>query len=303
MEQEINNTGYEQQVSEQQQYGYPEQQYTTGPAYREQPQQQQAYYEEAPRYTAADLLGQEFAGTRAASFKSIEDLAKSYNNLVSLMGSRLEDLPPAQKAEFAKAIGISGFNVPKNATEYKIDVNKAHASKYADSLKTAAYEMRLSQEQATDMAELLEGFGQSIVQNIASSIQQKALGYIEASKKAFGDKLNSVVQSSEYVAEKIIPHVCGMSGEAFFNLLAQHGLVGHPAILALLNHVGSLYAQGRGSITGGIPAGTYTTGGNDLSFYQTPQAQRILANKQHSQYKEYYNGLIEAATRAAQLNR
>lgn len=251
-------------------------------------------------YTLLDLIGPEFSGTKAASFNSLEDLAKSYNNLVSLMGERVEKLTPEQRSELINSIGMKDSlvaaerNIPKLATDYRINADDPDLVK---AMQVAAHAMGLSQEQATNMTELVSNVGESVLQDVEGSLQSTALDYVEQSRQAFGAYLEEVISSSEYVAENIIPRICGMDGESFLYLLGQHGLAGHPAILALLNHVGDLYAHGRGSITSGVPAGTYAAGSSNLSFFETPEAQKILANKSHPRYNEYYQALMDTASR------
>lgn len=308
MENETNTgyTGYNQTSIPQEQQPVYGQQHGDGQQQQYNQPYMQQHAEDRP-LTALDMLGQEFAGTKAASFRSIEDLAKSYNNLVSLMGGRIENLPPQQRAELIKALGVNNTSIPRAVSDYKIKSELyPDKPKYVETLQVAASEMRLTQEQANEMTELLESFGETVKENVINSIQQtiqnKAVGYMEASKKVFGNEYNDVVQTADYVIEKIVPHVCGMSEKAFCTLLADHGLIGHPAILALLTHIGDLYAQGRGSIAGNVPVGAYAGGnGNDLSFYRTPAAQKILGNVHHPLYKEYVKGLTDAAFKARKM--
>lgn len=241
-------------------------------------------------YTVLDLIGQEFAGTKAASFNNLEDLAKSYNSLVSLMGSKIENLSPEQRATLSNMFEEKSGGIPRSASDYKV---AAENPDIARALQNAAYDMGLSQQQAEGMTELIGEFSDNIVQGFENVMQETALGYVEQSRQVFGQSLDNVIATSEYVAENIVPYVCGMDGESFLYLLGEHGLAGHPAILALLSHIGELYQQGRGN----IPAGAYSMGGNDLGFYQTPEAQRILADKTHPQHKEYQQGLMNAASR------
>lgn len=240
--------------------------------------------------TVLDLIGQDFTGTKAASFSSLEDLAKSYNNLASLMGSKIENLSPEQRATLSNMFGERAADVPRSASDYKIATENPDIAK---ALQNAAYDMGLSQQQADRVTELIGEFSDSLVQNFENEMQETAMGYVDQSRQVFGQSLDNIIATSEYVAENIIPHVCGMDGDSFLYLLGAHGLAGHPAILSLLSHIGELYQQGRGN----IPAGTYANGGNDLGFYNTPEAQRILADKTHARHKEYHQGLMDAASR------
>lgn len=247
--------------------------------------------QEQPSYTVLDLIGKEFEGTKAADFDKLEDLAKGYNNLVSLMGRRIENLTPQQKEIFRQEFGNTISNIPQNYSEYQIESKyDGIGEDYHDILCQAAHNIGLTQEQAPQFAELIDGFVDGYQQSLENEAQQVQQGYIEDSRNYFGENLDTVLDSATYATEKVIPYVTGMESGAFLDLIERHGLAGHPAMLSLLAELGELYQSGRSN----VPNGTYTNSGMGRSIYSSRDAMKILANHQHPQYKEYYNGLCNA---------
>lgn len=260
--------------------------YTTQEENNYQPQQQ-----EYPSYTVLDLIGKEFEGTKAANFDRLEDLAKGYNNLVSLMGSRIDKLTPQQKEIFRQELGGSISSVPQDAAEYQITSKyDSIGEDYHNILCQAAQNIGLSQEQAPGFAELIDGFVDGYQQSLENQAEEVKQGYIEESRNYFGGNLDMVLDSATYATEKVIPYVTGMEAGAFLDLIERHGLAGHPAMLSLLAELGELYQSGRSQ----VPNGSYTNGGMSRQSYSSHEAMKILANPQHPQYKEYFNGLCSA---------
>lgn len=250
-----------------------------------QPQQ------EYPSYTVLDLIGKEFEGTKAADFDRLEDLAKGYNNLVSLMGSRIDKLTPQQREIFKQELGGSISSVPENPSDYQITSKyDGIGEEYHDILCQAAQNIGLSQEQAPQFAELIDGFVDGYQQSLENQAEEVKQGYIEESRNYFGSNLDTVLDSATYATEKVIPYVTGMESGAFLDLIERHGLAGHPAMLSLLAELGELYQSGRSQ----VPNGSYTNSGMNRQSYSSQEAMKILANPQHPQYKEYYQGLCSA---------
>lgn len=218
--------------------------------------------------TALDYLGWEFQGTKAAEFNTLEELGDAYNQLEAKMQA-LED------------------SIPLTPEEYNIEMKYPEA---ADSVRQAAFTMHLDPKQA----ECLAGLAESIIDMPRQQLQQQGLDFLEQTKKTFGQNTHAAMQKAEYVIENIVPQVTGMKDEEFVDMLNAYGVLWHPAVISLLNHIADLYAQGRGNITPNVvPAGSFgAVGGRSIEFFNTPEAKAILANPAHPQHKQYATDLM-----------
>ena len=67
------------------------------------PEQSQA---QERTYSAVELLGQSFAGTRAGEFASIEELGNAYNNIMGALENCVEELTDDQKMALLSSLKI-----------------------------------------------------------------------------------------------------------------------------------------------------------------------------------------------------
>ena len=166
-----------------------------------------------------------------SKFKTVDDLAKAYQNANKLIGKRVQDLLPDE----IKALNIkAGAPASKDEYDFKdTGVPEEDAAKYKDILfnlgvpKEAAREFIKWQEQETTSRIKLE----------EQSMLVEAKQNISSLKEEFGSSFNERIA----IANKAVNY---LGGEELRKAIEDAGLGTHPAIIKALVKAGSFLQEG-----------------------------------------------------------
>ncbi|MDR1488519.1 MAG: hypothetical protein LBI26_02145 [Holosporales bacterium] len=197
----------------------------------------------------AKYWGETFKGTPAAGFGKMEDLGHEYNDLMaeynelnSVLGSRLDKLTSSQKDALINSLGINAPVLPKDSNEYRIPLHLQEADpELLDQLQDGFYKMGLSVEQGNEISDFIENYTDSLFSALSDKHNETSLQYVELTKQCYGDNLAKMADNADYAMETVIPEILDVSSDKFLTFLERHGIYGHPFIFALLAELGEIY--------------------------------------------------------------
>ena len=221
------------------------------------------------------------------NFKSVEELAKSYANLNSLLGKRFNDLSPEEVEVFNSKLGR-----PADKSQYVLpdELNQDAATW----LKDTAYSLGLKQDQAKKIADDLVLINRAEKDKAIAARNQMLSQATEVLQKEFGAAYDARLN----VARKAVEN---FGGESVKKLLNDTGLGNHPDVIKMFANIGKNLLEDR--ILTSETQQTFKTTPAEARFRLTELTKskefvNALVNPNlpnHAEVKKQYNELQDAA--------
>lgn len=186
----------------------------------------------APAAEAAwfDSLPEELKGNKSlTNFKSVEDLAKSYANQLSLLGKKVSDWTAEDVSKFHTKMGR-----PEKPEEYKFAEEMDAAAKADFAAK--AFEAGLTQEQAKILADKLvvdSRLNKEIEAKAEIELKNK---WVEELKSEFGDAYDKRINLARKTFNEL-------ADDGLKELVVATGLHEHPNMIKLFAKIGKEFLE------------------------------------------------------------
>lgn len=170
------------------------------------------------------------------TFKSVDDLAKSYVHLNKLMGKKITDMSPEEinqvYGKLGKPENADGYELPTEGLEGAIlpDMDKWY--------KEVAHKHNLTKEQARGIFEEYVQMSQGLVQNQTAQLTQAREEAITALKKEFGTAFENRLE----VAKKAVNEFGGDELKTYLN---ETGLGNDPRLIKAFAKIGAELLEDR----------------------------------------------------------
>ncbi len=160
-----------------------------------------------------------------AKFANIEELAKGYKNLNSMLGKRVTDLTPDE----LKSLNIKSGVIPETPDNYKFadDLKDVDMGWY----KSAAHEVGLSQEQAKAIADKYVEYERAMIADMKSKHEAATTKAMEDLKAEFGAAFDKRLE----IAKKAVDTFGGAELKAYLN---ETGLGNDPRLIKAFANIG-----------------------------------------------------------------
>jgi hypothetical protein len=254
------------------------------------------------QYTILDYIGEEFKDTPASKYDSPKEMAKALNDALSLLGSKkidIQNLNPDQRELLKNEFREHILRIPEDVAEYELESDRYFGDdetreEHLQNIAMAAKELGIPPEEGQKLAEYTDGIANGVEQGLEDMATQLHEEYIEDSTSYFGSNLDDILESAEKVTKEKIPYIVGGTAHEFLDWAERHGIAGHRFFLSMLKEISTYYYQNDAP---GVPSVAYGGGSPQqvgASFYKTPEAMKILADRHHPKYQEYVAGLMRS---------
>lgn len=181
-----------------------------------------------------EQLAEEYRGDPSLqSFKSVDDLAKSYIHAQKTIGKKFENLSPEEiRAHY------NGLSAPESLDDYKFELGDEVDGNAVEWFKSVAKENGLSADAAKTIAEGYYNMQREQLEQHYALQEQQRQEHIESVKKMFGKEFESKVHSANQALTEL-------GGNEAIEAIKQAGLDSHPAVVRLLANAGELLAEGN----------------------------------------------------------
>lgn len=216
-----------------------------------------------------NALGDDFQSL--SKFRSIEDVAKSYKNLESVLGKKSgmvtvpnENSSDADIAEFRKAMGV-----PESADNYKFDDILKDATvdeTQLNNFKQLAHELNIPESVAAKLVEYDMQRFESMNEQVEQLQQQKQQENLEALKSEWGNNFQKELSKAANVVRTI-------GGEEMIN----SDLANNPEFIKFANKISGLFSEDK-----------FVDGQNSNAIGESVQSKldSILNDKNHPYWDE-----------------
>ncbi len=179
-------------------------------------------------------LSEELKASKALqSFKSVEDLAKSYINAQSLVGKRVEDLTPEQLASIS-----SKFGKPESPDKYEFNVPKEANGELVDWFKKTAHDAGLSQSAAAKLLESYQAMESAKMKELESVKAVQQHEQLNQLKKEFGPAFQERAELAHRAVREF-------GGQELIDMIESSGMGNNPTLVKAFAKIGALLSEGN----------------------------------------------------------
>lgn len=180
----------------------------------------------------SELLSEEFRDMKALKdFKSVDDLAKSYMHLNSMLGKRFEDLSQEELGSYYAKLGR-----PEEASEYTFadEINEDGANWARD----VFFEAGLTQDQAKLVTEKYHALEQARLAEMEAASASEADQNMSVLKAEFGEAFEERVNLAKRAVNEL-------GGDELKTLLNETGLGNNAQVVKLFAKIGKEILEDR----------------------------------------------------------
>jgi len=175
----------------------------------------------------SDVLGEDFKDNKnIQKFKTVQELAKGYNEISSHLGKKFTDLTPEEMDIYVQSKGR-----PESIDGYEMGIEDNADPAAVDWFKNKAFELGLSNEQASNLAGSFTELQQDQFKAMETQRAEFKEQSIENLKKEYGSRMDSKLNSARKAMKQF-------AGEEFVNYLNETGLGDHPALIKAFVNIG-----------------------------------------------------------------
>lgn len=238
--------------------------------------------------------------TSLSKFKSVEDLAKSYNSMSDILGKRTADFTEEDWEKFISAQETTR-GIPATPEDYYIEtkpiaegLQNTLADNELEYLKGLSYDLGLDKQQAQNLYDGINGALNHILQERQAEAIKNFEEQEDLFKKNWGDALETKKQAVESCLDKFLPEITGKDSQYWAEKIEKLGLDHDFDFCNLLANLGETVSQSQ------------SIGYNNLSpmdasmrlnqIKSDPNLMSIITNKLHPMHKEMseeFDTLIE----------